>query len=179
VSPETRARFQLIIVAALLFAAAVVLWRFTALAQLLTPEHLAQWLSSFTGMSAAPFIVVALFVAGGLAVFPLALLIAATAILFPPWTAICVSYAGSLLSASLTYFIGARLLSSTATAALGPAREKVSTALRNNGLIAIAALRTLPVAPYTLVNVAAGSLGIPFRDYLLGQRLGSRPASSR
>ena len=38
-------------------------------------------------------------------------------------------------------------------------------------------ISTVPVAPFSLVNVAAGSIGIPFRDYLFGTFLGLAPGT--
>lgn len=174
---QAQARLRLLIVGVAIFAAAVVLWRFTPLASLVTPARLAHWLETFQTLPGAPLLVVGIFVAAGLIVFPLTLLIAATAIVFDPPVALCVAFAGALASASLTYWLGSRFLRGTATAALGQAQAKVKAALDNNGVIAVAALRTLPVAPFTLVNIAAGSLGVPFRDYLSGTAIGITPGA--
>jgi uncharacterized membrane protein YdjX (TVP38/TMEM64 family) len=38
-------------------------------------------------------------------------------------------------------------------------------------------IRMVPVAPFSLVNVAAGTIGIPFRDYLFGTFLGLAPGT--
>jgi uncharacterized membrane protein YdjX (TVP38/TMEM64 family) len=37
-------------------------------------------------------------------------------------------------------------------------------------------VRLVPVGNFTLSNVAAGAVGIPFRDYLLGNLLGMLPS---
>lgn len=42
-------------------------------------------------------------------------------------------------------------------------------------MIAVAVIRTVPVAPFTVVNIAAGCIGIPLKDYLLGTALGLAP----
>jgi phospholipase D1/2 len=175
VTEERRARVRMLVVMAVLAALAVVLWRYTPLAQLVTPRRIAEWLGTFREIPGAPVIVVGLFVLGGLVAFPLTLLIAATGMAFEPLLAFCISVVGSLANASLTYLIGARWLHGTTSAALGGAREKVHAALRRGGIIAVAALRTLPVAPFTIVNVLAGSLHVPFRDYFLGTLLGILP----
>jgi phospholipase D1/2 len=44
-------------------------------------------------------------------------------------------------------------------------------------VIAVATLRMLPVAPYTLVNLAAGSIDVRLRDYVLGTLLGILPGT--
>jgi phospholipase D1/2 len=60
----------------------VVAWRFTPLSALAHPDLVRQWLVDIAGMRAAPLIVVAVFVLGGLVGFPVLLLIAATAAAF-------------------------------------------------------------------------------------------------
>jgi phospholipase D1/2 len=167
---------MLAIVAALGIVA-VVLWRYTPLAQFVTPRRIAEWLASFKEIPGAPLIVVVLFVLSGLIAFPLTLMIAATGMAFDPLLALCISVVGALASASVTYLIGARWLHGMTKAALGTAREKVHAALHHGGIIAVAALRTLPVAPFTIVNVVAGSLRVPFRDYFLGTLLGIAPGT--
>jgi phospholipase D1/2 len=47
--------------------------------------------------------------------------------------------------------------------------------LRRHGALSIAALRFVPVAPYTFINYAAGALRVPFRDYMAGTTLGILP----
>ena len=60
-------------------------------------------------MPGAPFIVIALFVTGGVMVFPVLLLIAATAATFGPWFGFAYAGAGALASALVTYGLGALL----------------------------------------------------------------------
>jgi hypothetical protein len=59
-----------------------VAWRFTPLSTLAHLDLRRQWLVDIAGMRAAPLIVVAVFVLGGLVGFPVLLLIAATAAAF-------------------------------------------------------------------------------------------------
>jgi uncharacterized membrane protein YdjX (TVP38/TMEM64 family) len=108
-------------------------------------------------------------------VFPLLLLIGATALVFSPATALAVSLIGSLANAMVLYFVGARLARRTMHAALGGSLERVRAALRHRGVLAIALLRSVPVAPFTIVNLTAGSIGVAPRDYLLGTALGLAP----
>jgi uncharacterized membrane protein YdjX (TVP38/TMEM64 family) len=43
------------------------------------------------------------------------------------------------------------------------------------GIVAVATLRLLPVAPFSLVNIVSGAFKVPLRDYLLGSLLGLAP----
>ncbi len=48
-------------------------------------------------------------------------------------------------------------------------------ALSDHGIVTIAAIRMIPLAPFTFVNLVAGAIGVPFRDYMLGTALGLTP----
>ncbi|MDX1977616.1 MAG: TVP38/TMEM64 family protein [Pseudanabaenaceae cyanobacterium bins.68] len=45
--------------------------------------------------------------------------------------------------------------------------------LRSNGILYIAALRILPLIPFTIVSFTAGLSSVRFRDYLLGTIIGA------
>jgi uncharacterized membrane protein YdjX (TVP38/TMEM64 family) len=172
---KRRARWLLVILCAVLLAVAVILWRFTPLAQLITPQRLSAWLGQFRSEPWTPLAIVGLFVVGGLVAFPVLLLIGATAVVLDPMIALIVSLVGTLASALVTYVVGARLVRSTAHTAFGPTLKKVSEALATRGVIAVAVIRMMPIAPFSVVNVAAGSVGVPLRDYMVGTALGIAP----
>jgi uncharacterized membrane protein YdjX (TVP38/TMEM64 family) len=120
-------------------------------------------------------VIIGLFVLGGLIAFPLVALIAVTALVLSPLLAFFVSLAGSLASALTTYVIGARFMGKAARTAFGPTIEKLQSTLSDKGVIAVAVIRTVPVAPFTVVNLAAGSIGVPLQQYLLGTAIGLVP----
>jgi phospholipase D1/2 len=41
--------------------------------------------------------------------------------------------------------------------------------------MSVAAIRLLPVAPFTIVSLAAGALRVPMKDYIIGSALGLLP----
>lgn len=165
----------MIAAAALLLCVAAALWRFTPLADLATPDRLLSWLEGIResrwSLAAVPLI----FVIGGLVFFPLTILIAATALLFEPAIAFVVAFGGTLANAVVTYAVGAKLLRGTAREAIGPVVARLEAALENKGIVAIAVLRTVPIAPFTVVNMAAGLLSLRLRDYTVGTALGVAP----
>jgi phospholipase D1/2 len=170
-----RARGVLIACACALIVAGVVAWRLTPLADFITAERLARWLTQFRHEPWAPAVVVAFYVLAGFVVFPLLLLIGATAVVFEPTTAFTISLLGSLANAVVLYWAGASLARGTMQAALGGSLERVREALRHRGIMAVALVRSLPVAPFTVVNLVAGSIGVPMRDYLIGTTVGLAP----
>jgi uncharacterized membrane protein YdjX (TVP38/TMEM64 family) len=156
-------------------AVAAGVWRYTPLADIATPDRLAHWIGTFKDAHWAPAAVLAIFLAGGLMAMPLLLMIAATAIVFEPVTALLLSLTGSLLSAASVYVIGARFGRELAHRALGPAMKRVGHALEHSGIVAMAAIRMVPIAPFIVVNLAAGSIGVRFTDYMIGTALGLLP----
>ncbi len=120
-------------------------------------------------------IVLAIFLAGGLVAFPVTVLIAATAATFGPWLGFLYAACGALASALLTYFIGALARPRCAAKLDGAAPHPYPRTHRRQGVLAIAAIRMVPIAPFTLVNMVAGASGIKLLDYVAGTLLGSAP----
>jgi phospholipase D1/2 len=170
-----RARWRLLIIGVVVLTLAIVLWRFTPLAQWITPQRLSGWVGTFGDQPWAPFAIIGLFVVGGLIFFPVMLLIGVTALVLTPLLAFVVSLVGALASALTTYAVGARFVRGAAHSAFGPALDKVRSALSTSGIIAVAVVRTVPIAPFTVVNLAAGSIGVRLTDYVLGTALGLAP----
>jgi len=106
---------------------------------------------------------------------PVTVLIGATAMVFPAATAVVYAFSGSILSAILSYGIGARLGSAPLHKIAGPKIDALNKRLARNGILAVAVIRNLPLAPYTLVNMAAGASKVKFRDYVLGTAIGMAP----
>jgi uncharacterized membrane protein YdjX (TVP38/TMEM64 family) len=153
---------------------ATLLWRFTSVAELVDPERLARQLDDLQQSPWAPFAFAAAFPVLGLIVFPVTALSALVAFLFPPHIAIAISFSGIMMSAALLHWLGTRF-EKTVRSSLGSAVTKVDEALSDHGIVTIAAIRMIPLAPFTFVNLVAGALGVPFRDYMLGTALGLTP----
>lgn len=176
-SKQRSARLALLTVVVLVFAAAVLLWRYTPLAQWADAERITAWMESLRQSRWAPVIVVGVFVVGGLIVFPLVLLIAATATVFDPLTAVIVALTGSLANAVTLYMLGRLVMRETVMNAFATAVGKLQQALSHTGIVAVAVVRMVPIAPFTLVNLAAGAIGVRLRDYVLGTLIGLLPGT--
>jgi uncharacterized membrane protein YdjX (TVP38/TMEM64 family) len=150
-------------------------WQYTPLARFAEPELVRDTLASFAQGSWAPFVVVAVFVVAGLVVFPLTILIVATAATFGPVLGFVYAAAGALASALVTYALGAKLGKESLRNFLGPRLNRVREKIAKRGVIAVAAIRVVPIAPFTVVNLAAGASEIRLLDYILGTMLGLAP----
>jgi hypothetical protein len=56
-----------------------------------------------------------------------------------------------------------------------PDRRSIRNGICRSGLVAVAAVRLVPIAPFTLVNMVAGACRIPIVAYLAGTALGLLP----
>jgi uncharacterized membrane protein YdjX (TVP38/TMEM64 family) len=153
------------------------LWKYTPLADAIEPTKLAAQVERFGDTAWGPVAMLALYVIGGFVMMPLLALLTATALVFDPLAAIAIALTGSLLNASAVYFAGAKLIREWAERSFGQPIARVRQLLEGRGVIAVAMIRMVPVAPFSLVNVAAGTIGVPFRDYLFGTFLGLAPGT--
>jgi uncharacterized membrane protein YdjX (TVP38/TMEM64 family) len=122
-----------------------------------------------------PLAVIGAYVVAGLIVMPVTVLIAVTGIVFGPVFGALYALAGGLASAAVTYAIGRRLGRDTVRRLAGGRLNRISKQLARRGVLAIAVVRMLPLAPFTIVNVVAGASHIGLRDFLLGTVLGMTP----
>lgn len=180
VSTKSRraARWRLAAIVVGTLCAALLLWHATPLARFADTGEVARWMEVLRQTWWSPLAVVGLFVLGGLTVFPVTLMIAATALVFDAPLAIALSLVGVLANAAVTYAVGAWLVRATLLAAFGRRLAKLSDALTKRGVIAVALIRMVPIAPFSLVNLAAGSMSVRFRDYMIGTALGVAPGVS-
>jgi phospholipase D1/2 len=150
-------------------------WSFTPLSELLDGKRIQTAMTALAASPSAVFYVLAAFLAGGLVAFPVTLMIAGTAAAFGPTLGFTYAALGSLASAVLTYAIGAWLGRGALQSALGPRLNRIREAICRSGILAIAAIRLVPIAPFTVVNMVAGACGIRFVDYVVGTTLGLLP----
>lgn len=158
-----------------LAAGAAAVWNLTPLAGYLEPKRIADWLDAWAQSAWAIAALPLVYVAASMAVFPITLMIAATAIAFGPWTGFFIAASGSLLSAAATYGLGSWLGRKLLRQYMGQRLSRISRTLGKKGVIAVVTLRTAPVAPFTVVNLVCGASDVTMRDYLLGTAIGMAP----
>jgi phospholipase D1/2 len=151
------------------------LWRFTPLKEYLDAANLAVWVASFRKSALSWLYVLFGYLVGGLVFFPVTVLIVATSTVFGPISAFFLSLGGSIASAALTFAIGHWLGRNTIRNFAGGRLNNISKQMAQRGVLAVGALRLVPIAPFTLVNLVAGASHIRFRDYLFGTLIGMAP----
>jgi phospholipase D1/2 len=153
----------------------VVAWRFTPLAELANRENLVAIIQDLAaGWTMYPLIVLA-FMVGGLALFPVTVLIGATAILLEPGPALIIAFIGTQCSAAAAYGVGMKLGRRRIRSMAGDRLNRISKYLAHHGVLSMATVRLLPIAPFTIINFVAGASHIRFVDYMLGTALGMAP----
>lgn len=152
-----------------------VAWKWSPLSALLDINILVNGLQRM-GQSSGMLVAVAAFCLAVTLAVPVTLLVLVTLVAFGPWMGFVCAMSGALLSAGLSYGLG-RLLGREAVRVFAGARANLlSKQLGNRGLLAVAVLRLVPIAPFAIVNMVAGASQIRLRDMLLGTLLGMMPS---
>jgi len=134
----------------------------------MTLQDLLTLLREWTAHPLAPLVVLPLFVLGSLLVLPVTGMIALCALLFEPLMASTVAIGGTLLSTAATHEIG-KYFSEFISARI-PARvaKRISVIGASSDTWSLAGLRLVPIAPFTIVNLAAGVARVSLFQFLLG-----------
>lgn len=155
-----------------LLAALVFAWANSPFSE---PERLITAFDAVAERPWAPAAVVAIYVLGGLVVFPVSVLIVATVAVFGGWTGAVLAGVGALASAIVTYLVGRKLGAGVIRRFIGPRINRIRRGLASQGIVTVATVRLVPVAPFTFVNLVAGAAGVRLLDYVVGTALGLMP----
>jgi phospholipase D1/2 len=148
------------------------LWRYTSLGSYAEPG----FVSGLIGHSSlAPLYAIAAFIFGGLVMFPVLVLIAATAIVLGPWLGLLTAAAGVLLSSLFSFLIGRALGRRPLQSLLGARANQIQSRIVGRGILPVLVIRMLPIAPFSLVNLLAGATKMKLCEFLIGTALGMAP----
>ncbi|MCA8430638.1 VTT domain-containing protein [Burkholderia seminalis] len=169
------ARFFALGTAVLLVAALTLAWRFTPLGAHLNVASLSHAAARIAQLPAAPVLLLAGYVIAATLAIPVTLLIAVTGLVFGAWPGLAYAAIGTMAAAAVTYELG-RWLGRDAVRRLAGARaNRLSEHIGRRGVLAMAVLRLLPIAPFSVVNLVAGASHIGLRDFLVGTAIGMLP----
>jgi phosphatidylserine/phosphatidylglycerophosphate/cardiolipin synthase-like enzyme/uncharacterized membrane protein YdjX (TVP38/TMEM64 family) len=150
-------------------------WRWTPLSEWIDSENLAAWARAIRGNSISFLGVLGAYVIGGLIMVPITLLVGVTAMVYSPTWGALYALSGCLLNAWATYLIGSRLGKQTIRKLAGQRLNRLSRQMAKQGILTVAIIRNIPLAPFTIVNMIAGASHIRLKDYLLGTAIGMLP----
>ncbi len=149
-------------------------WKFTPLGKELG-SNLQDWVGALRDMPGAPLVVIGVFVAAGMLMVPVTVLILGTVVGFGAWPGGLYAMLGALASAMAGFLLGRVLGRSAVERLLGGRMEKVAHWFTRRGVVTVAVVRNMPVAPYSMVNLAAGATELRAMDFLAGTVIGLAP----
>jgi phospholipase D1/2 len=163
--------------AALVLVGLALAWRYTPLAQVATPDTVLGWAEDFAGRWWALPVIAASYTPASVVMFPRPLITLASVVALGPWWGFALAIGGNMLAAALAYLAGRRFGRDTVRRLAGERLNRICNAMRRRGLLAMTALRLVPIAPFVVESVVAGAIRIRFRDFALGTLIGMLPGS--
>ena len=172
----TRApRWKTVGAVAVVVLALAAAWRFTPLADVVTAENVVAWTESFASRWWAPLLVLAAYTPASAVMFPRPLLTLAAVVAFGPWLGFVYAMSGILLAAIAGYYAGRLIDRDTVRRIAGKRLNRLTRALQARGLLAITAVRLVPLAPFVVESLVAGAIRIRLWQLVAGTFLGMLP----
>jgi phospholipase D1/2 len=162
---------------AVVVAGLTAMWRYTPLAEWITAERIVGWARQFAGAPWAPFAVILAYTPASIVMFPRPLITLFAVVAFDAWLGFGYAMTGILLAALLSYVAGMRFDRTTVRRMSGENLERVVRVMRRRGLVAMTALRLVPLAPFAVEGIIAGAIRIRFFDFMAGTFLGMLPGT--
>jgi uncharacterized membrane protein YdjX (TVP38/TMEM64 family) len=162
---------------ALVLLALTLAWRYTPLATWVTVESVAAWVEGFAANWWAPLVVMLAYTPASVVMFPRPLLTLAAGMAFGVALGFAYAMTGILLAASVAYLVGRRLDRDLVRRYVGERVNRIADAVRRHGLPAMTAIRIVPVAPFVVVNLAAGAIRVRYWHFALGTLFGMLPGA--
>lgn len=151
------------------------LWRFSPLHEVADAEAIGSWIRGLRHSPWALPIVLLIYVGANAVFFPNTVLNAATILgLGTVWGLPC-ALAGSLTAAMLAYGLGRRYGRDRLRDLDSKTIDRITEMLKRGGILGMASLRLLPIAPYGVVNILAGAARVRAHHFALGTLLGLLP----
>jgi uncharacterized membrane protein YdjX (TVP38/TMEM64 family) len=162
---------------ALAIVALTLAWRHTSVAAIVTAERAIDWARAAGDVWWAPLVTIAAYTPAAFVMFPRPLITLFAVIAFGPWLGFATSMTGIVGAALSTYYAGRVVPRNTVRHLAGEKLDKMSEVLRRRGLLAIFAVRIIPVAPFFVEGMVAGAVRIKLWHYIVGTILGMAPGT--
>ena len=174
-SPDRSKRWAKVALAVFVLVAFTLIWRYTPLAEVITADAVTQWAADFSGQWWAPLAIILAYTPACLIMFPRPLITLASVVAFGPIMGFVYALTGIILSALATYGAGRSFDRDTVRRIAGEKANRLSHALRERGLLAMTAVRIVPVAPFVVSSMVAGAIRIRLWQYIAGTLIGMMP----
>jgi phosphatidylserine/phosphatidylglycerophosphate/cardiolipin synthase-like enzyme/uncharacterized membrane protein YdjX (TVP38/TMEM64 family) len=151
------------------------LWAWSPLRHWIRPERLAALAAPLGDHTWGPVLAAAGVAMAATLLVPVTVLIVTTSLLFGPLIGPVVAMSGCLAGAAVGYGLGRVLWPDAIQRLAGKRLSRMSRKLSRRGVLTMVAIRVVPIAPFTVINLVAGSAGFRFRDFLIGTLIGLVP----
>jgi len=166
-----------IAVFALVITALAAIWRFTPLADVVTPENTIRWAKDFGAQWWAPLVVMIAYTPACLTMFPRPLITLGAVVAFGPYLGFVYALVGIVFSALVTWYMGRRMRRDTVRRLTGPRLDKMVEVLKKHGLLAMTLLRLVPIAPFAVEGIVAGAVRLKRWHLAVGTAIGMLPGT--
>jgi len=176
-APASGGKWWKLGLAVALIAGLTAMWKFTPLAYWLEPERVTSWAREFGGQPWAPVLVMLAYTPACIVMFPRPVITLFAVVAFGPWLGFIYAMLGIEFAAWLTYVAGTRFSRETVRRVAGRNLNRIIDVLRLRGLLAITALRLVPLAPFSVEGVVAGAVRIKLWHFMFGTAIGLLPGT--
>ncbi len=178
-SPQTKERLPWRKMAAAVFAifALTLVWRYTPLSEWISMNNATAWAAQFSGSWWAPVVLILLYTPASVIMFPRLVLTLTAVVMFGPWLGFLYAMAGVLLAATSHYYAGRSFKRDTVRRLAGRRLNRITGILRNHGVVALTAIRLVPIAPFFVLGLVAGGIRVKLWQFLLGTFFGMAPGT--
>lgn len=161
----------------LLIAGLTALWKFTPLAEFLDGNQITRWARRFGEQWWAPLLTMLAYTPAAFTMFPRPLITLFAVVAFGPVLGFIYAMLGIELSAWVTFIVGRRLNRATVRRVAGAKLNAILEVLRHRGLLAITALRLVPLAPFAVEGLVAGAVRVKLWQFMVGTAIGILPGT--
>src|SRR5690606_10206700 len=129
-------------------------WRYTPLREVITLDNVVAFVRSSSGKWWAPLALALAYTPASVVMFPRPLLTLAAAIAFGPWQGLAIAMSGIVVNTLVGYSLGRTMDEKRVRRWGGPKFARVGKMLKKEGLVAVATVGLLPVAPFSVETLA-------------------------
>ena len=152
-------------------------WRYTPLSDWVSVDNVTQWAGQFSGVWWAPIVLMPLYTPASVIMFPRPVLTLTAVVMFGPWLGFLYAMTGVLIAATAHYYAGRLFRRDTVRRLAGGRLNRITGILRNHGVVALTAIRLVPIAPFFVPGLVAGAIRVRLWQFLLGTFFGMLPGS--
>ena len=171
-------RWRLVVLVTVLaaLAALAVAWSWSPMRAWLDVDRIVASLQQ-VGQSFGPVAAVCGFAVALTLAVPLTFLTLVTVVAFGPMTGFAISMVAAVMGAAVSYWIGDFLGHPVLVRMGGEKVNVISQRMASRGILAVIAVRMVPIAPFAVINMVAGASHISLRDLLVGTAIGMTPGT--